>query len=667
MWHRGYNPEFHSQPRQFARTPPLPDDRVPQESPNSESASTPPEAVAPSSLASADSIRPLLTPTGVAKASRHPEGVSTGESLPGAVPNPSYVPKVAKLVTRRQTDQRKAEEEATSRGEGLLRQLIESVACLAMAVIFFRAFILEGYIISTGSMAPHLLGYHKRIQCPDCEFEFAFGTAFDQAVPTSSRARCPNCGQDNINTAKVPRNDGDQLLVFKYAYLNSDPDRWEIVVFLNPADPTQAYVKRLVGRPGETVEVYDGDVLIDGRLARKPIEIQRATRIAVFDHDHPADREDWLPRWQTDGQWSRSGRKFILSNGSEPGEAVSRLPSGPVRMLDAAEPPPFESIDESVTATGSGEWNWCRYLNRPRHVGRKSNHQVTVDPVEVVPDPIADRYGYNQFTRVTHDEAVHDLMWSGRVKLGQSGQFSVVIHNRDRWGVCVLDIDRARLDTWIVETDDLDRLFDSPHFKPHRSVPLRGEWMSPEIDLEVSCFDYQLCVAVNDKSLIEQPFETAGRTPGETSPSGLSSDPEAVAGFRAENNGAGRSPIEQTSFRSESSSTEDAPSSIHFGGRNGTFLVSNLTIFRDVHYISTPGGHAVGKPCSLGDDEFFFLGDNSPVSLDSRGWKDPVVPRRLIVGKPVIVHLPSRPGRIRIGSREWFFRVPDFSRIRYIR
>ena len=555
-----------------------------------------------------------------------------------------------------------------------MRQLIESAACLAMAVIFFRAFILEGYIISTGSMAPHLLGYHKRIKCPDCEIEFAFGTAFDQAVPASSRARCPNCGQDNIDTTRVPRNDGDQLLVFKYAYLTSDPLRWEIVVFLNPADPTQAYVKRLVGRPGETVEVFDGDVLIDGHLARKPIEIQRATRIAVFDHEHPADREDWLPRWLADGKWSRSGRSFVLSHGSETADPVSRIPSGPVKTLAAAESTSsFETMDESLTAAGSTEWNWCHYLHWPRHVDRKSIHDGTVDPVEVAPDPISDRYGYNRFTRASQDEAVHDLMWSGRVKLGRTGQFSVVIHNRNRWGVCVLDVDRARLDTWVVSTDDLDRPFDDPNFKPHRSVPLRGEWMSPEIDLEVSCFDYQLCVAVNEKSLIEQPFETAGQIPGESdSPSGLTSERDMVAGFRPGNetpedsrrDGSG---IEQTAFRPESYDEGASPSRVHFGGRNGSFLVNGLTIYRDVHYTSTPGGHAVGRPCSLGDDEFFFLGDNSPVSLDSRGWKDPVVPRRLIVGKPVIVHLPSRPGRIRIGGREWFFRVPDLSRIRYIR
>jgi hypothetical protein len=38
----------------------------------------------------------------------------------------------------------------------VFRQVIESLACLAVAVIVFRAFLLEGYIISTGSMAPSL-------------------------------------------------------------------------------------------------------------------------------------------------------------------------------------------------------------------------------------------------------------------------------------------------------------------------------------------------------------------------------------------------------------------------------------------------------------------------------------------------------------------------------
>ena len=86
-----------------------------------------------------------------------------------------------------------------------------------------------------------------------------------------------------------------------------------------------------------------------------------------------------------------------------------------------------------------------------------------------------------------------------------------------------------------------------------------------------------------------------------------------------------------------------------------------------MHYVSEAGQHAIDSPHQLGDDEFFFLGDNSPVSLDSRGWKSPAVPRRLLVGKPLMVHLPSKPTRIRIGEDVSYIRLPDVDRMRWIR
>ena len=568
--------------------------------------------------------------------------------------------------------------------EGVPRQFFESMVCLAVAVIFFRAFILEGYIISTGSMAPHLLGYHKRVACPDCGFKFEFGTAFDRAVPVSQIARCPNCGEDRIDATKIPRNDGDQLLVFKYAYLNRDPARWEVVVFLNPNNPTQAYVKRLVGRPGETIEILDGDVFIDGRLSRKAISIQRATRIAVFDHTHPARRRGWIPRWLTAGDWSYRENGFMLGKKSSPSQGYpavsSRTLFSPLRTLAASElPPASDSAVAEPVSQHTDEWNWCHYLHRSSGADRQSAAAVRRSGGDISPDPIRDRYGYNRVSGSRRESRVHDLMWTGRVRLGTTGQFAVVLHNRDRWGVCVLDMDRARLDAWVVPGDQLDRPFHDPAPEPQASVPLRGEWMTPEIDLEVSGFDYQLCVAINGQSLIEQPFETAGSVPGRKRP--VSSLSHALAGSRrgtgsvsgtdlsaanvlaAGSTGA----IQQTAAVRIRKNTDAPASRIRFGGRNGTFFVSHLNLFRDVHYTSAQGGNGIGKPYRLGDDQFFFLGDNSPVSLDSRGWQNPVVPRHLIVGKPVIVHLPSRPGRIRVGQREWFFRVPDVSRIRYIR
>ena len=80
----------------------------------------------------------------------------------------------------------------------------------------------------------------------------------------------------------------------------------------------------------------------------------------------------------------------------------------------------------------------------------------------------------------------------------------------------------------------------------------------------------------------------------------------------------------------------------------GDLTVSELRIYRDIYYTSslanTPRqGHALRSPVQLGPDEYFVLGDNSPVSNDSRFWTgSPVVPGSMLLGKPFLVHLPGR-------------------------
>jgi hypothetical protein len=86
-----------------------------------------------------------------------------------------------------------------------------------------------------------------------------------------------------------------------------------------------------------------------------------------------------------------------------------------------------------------------------------------------------------------------------------------------------------------------------------------------------------------------------------------------------------------------------------------------------VYYTETRSRHAVNRPLELNNDEFFVMGDNSPVSHDSRRWDSPGVNRSLLIGKPFLVHLPSKPGKLRIGDREIHLRIPDFERIRFLR
>ena len=63
---------------------------------------------------------------------------------------------------------------------------------------------------------------------------------------------------------------GDRIFGNRLAYLNKDPQRFDIVIFKYPDDETQLFIKRVIGLPGETVEIRDGKVYIDG--AETPLD-----------------------------------------------------------------------------------------------------------------------------------------------------------------------------------------------------------------------------------------------------------------------------------------------------------------------------------------------------------------------------------------------------------
>lgn len=63
---------------------------------------------------------------------------------------------------------------------------------------------------------------------------------------------------------------GDRFLAEKVSYHFHDPERGDVVVFNDPAGVHPQLVKRVIGLPGEEIDIHDGNVYIDGELLDEP-------------------------------------------------------------------------------------------------------------------------------------------------------------------------------------------------------------------------------------------------------------------------------------------------------------------------------------------------------------------------------------------------------------
>lgn len=205
----------------------------------------------------------------------------------------------------------------------------------------FRAFVLEAFRIPTGSMADTLMGDHFRICCTQCgyNYEYNFNSYIQKRYKAATASglyhltpspRCPSCGYYENSNTLVPKSNGDRILVFKCFYQFVEPKRWDVIVFKNPIEPKENYIKRLIAKPGETVEIIDGDIYINGILARKPPKVQQEIWMCVYNNDyqpiHPMESRFNDHSWRQpftndkDSQWKYNPAKptvFNLENNSE--------------------------------------------------------------------------------------------------------------------------------------------------------------------------------------------------------------------------------------------------------------------------------------------------------------------------------------------------------------
>jgi signal peptidase I len=118
--------------------------------------------------------------------------------------------------------------------KSMWRDYFESILVAVFLALFVRSYVVTGYKVPTSSMAPTLL---------PGDFVFAYRLPYGFTLP--------------LTTKKI---------------FVQPPSRNEIVVFTFPEQPRSNYVKRVVGLPGDRVQISNGSVLVNGEKSGSGVE-----------------------------------------------------------------------------------------------------------------------------------------------------------------------------------------------------------------------------------------------------------------------------------------------------------------------------------------------------------------------------------------------------------
>lgn len=68
---------------------------------------------------------------------------------------------------------------------------------------------------------------------------------------------------------------GERLIVNKFIYRFKTPERGEVLVFRYPRDPSRDFIKRVIAVAGDTIEIKDGRVFLNGQLLNESYILER--------------------------------------------------------------------------------------------------------------------------------------------------------------------------------------------------------------------------------------------------------------------------------------------------------------------------------------------------------------------------------------------------------
>ncbi len=528
---------------------------------------------------------------------------------------------------------------------------IASLVGFFVLLMLLKTFFLPLFIIPTGSMAHTLYGEHAIHSCPNCGVEYPVNWPLPSIVSPDGQVgtavACPNCRWIQLDpqvarqmahlrptevlTRPLRSIAGDRIFVLNWVYDRPfsrmaafGPRRWDVVVFKVPTDGETNYIKRLIGLPGEKLEIIDGDVFINDRIERKSAEAQHALWFPYYDHDFPPQ------------QASRRLVTQVFMEGNERSARLSGVPYHPRWVALAPDGGWSDLAERKFRFDGAG---------KPR-----SQIQFSTDPNNpAAPGLVEDFYSYNGATS-SRDESR---------SLVRDVRLSVEAHIRGGGGY--VELATTKFDDTFVATLRFDGSVRLEHVRRaaagEETRETWGEWAGSAgrpVRLALANVDYRVSVSVDGVERIASRPEQYGVTPADARRLAVRGDPAVVR-----------------------IAAEDVDAEF-----------SHIRIDRDVYYTHGPAGGGLGVDgiaATLAPDAYFVCGDNSPNSADSRfrfggklgphleaaakqgTYQAGTVPADQMIGRAFFVYWPGCRPKLRIPTGRMLINVlPDMGRVRWI-
>ena len=589
-----------------------------------------------------------------------------------------------------------------------VRETVESILVAVILAFLFRAYEAEAFIIPTGSMAPSLQGQHMDVNCKECGHQYRSGASLSSST-SSSRAQinktyCPICRYGMTMQAREPdhrSNNGDRILVNKFVYDFQDPERFDVIVFKNPNNGKQNYIKRLIGLPGEQLLIENGDIFdfspdesgqLQKKIVRKPND-KVDVMLQLIDDTHFRSvkmREiGWPNRWS---EWANpntnwrdneaDGNPYFTNDGTSQNLSWLRYRHlAPRSAHDELTYATFRRLQSIGATKRPTEWEYIADGKIPIRIKDRRNGRISSGAL------IRDYYEYNDRRYRSENGAIADERfhqhhlspashWVGDLAFevdleikSDSGKLALDLVEGGVHFQCLIDIATGEA-TLKTEGDEGNIVFDSTDGKgPTAATKLKGQGTYNILYVHM---DDMVYLRINNRYA---KFEGASYT--------KKSNARPVPKF------------------SKTDPGDAEPLGI--GAENANVRVNRLKVFRDVYYVSpdqdryresselirnetpvsmydlvrtyeqpalwqSPTAKKIfersqhTKPMyKLPEDGYFPMGDNSPASQDARIWDGPNFVRDdMMIGRAMLIYWPHS-----LNKPVKYF--PNFERMGFIR